>query len=221
MTTTVIDPISPDLKQVLRTLKLGKMLGTLPERLALAKQQRLSHAAFLKLVLADEADRRETNSARLRARTAGLDLDMRLETWDESSAVRYDHALWNDPAVRDWTRTARETGGFLLLVGDSSVGKTRLLYEFARTELGDFAVLDPDLGNGTLVNVVAESTLPLPKLIVWLDELQRFLDGPYLTPKCGARAAAWLVDKALSISGTCPARITTRSDSTSYPISGD
>jgi hypothetical protein len=35
----VIDPISAELKQVLRTLKLGKMLDTLPERLALAKGQ--------------------------------------------------------------------------------------------------------------------------------------------------------------------------------------
>ena len=47
-----------DLKQVLRRLKLGKMLDTLPERLTLAKQQHLSHAAFLELVLPDEATRR-------------------------------------------------------------------------------------------------------------------------------------------------------------------
>ena len=64
MTKPVVqDPISPDLKQVLRRLKLGKMLDTLPERLTLAKQQHLSHAAFLELVLADEATRRDTTSA--------------------------------------------------------------------------------------------------------------------------------------------------------------
>ena len=79
-------------------------------------------------------------------------------------------------------RRVREDGGFLVLVGDSSVGKTRLLYETARDVLPDFAVLAPDLGNGNLVNSIAEATFPLPKLIVWLDELQRFLDGPYLTP---------------------------------------
>ena len=78
-------------------------------------------------------------------------------------------------------RRAREDGGFLVLVGDSSVGKTRLLYETARGVLADFAVLSPDLGDGGLVNSIAEATF-LPKLIVWLDELQRFLDGPYLTP---------------------------------------
>jgi hypothetical protein len=92
----VRDPISPDLKRVLRRLKLGKMLDTLPERLTLAKQQHLSHAAFLELVLADEATRRDTTSAARRAHTAGLDPGMRLDTWDDTAAVRYDHTLWNE-----------------------------------------------------------------------------------------------------------------------------
>jgi hypothetical protein len=86
------------------------------------------------------------------------------------------------PEITSWMRGAREHGGFLVIVGDSSVGKTRLLYETARDVLPDFAVLAPDLGHGDLVNAIAAATLPLPKLIVWLDELQRFLDGPYLTP---------------------------------------
>ncbi|MGH3847030.1 MAG: ATP-binding protein [Pseudonocardiaceae bacterium] len=97
MTKPVVqDPISTDLKQVLRRLKLGQMLDTLPERLTLAKQQHLSHAAFLELVLADEATRRDTTSASRRAHAAGLDPGMRLDTWDESAAVRYDRTLWNE-----------------------------------------------------------------------------------------------------------------------------
>lgn len=128
--TRVIDPISPDLKQVLRTLKLGKMLDTLPDRLALATQH-LSHAAFLELVLADEATRRDTNSARLRARTAGLDPGMRLETWDESAAVRYDRALWNDLVS---LRFLDGPHGACLL-GPVGVGKTHLA-----TALGHIAV---------------------------------------------------------------------------------
>ncbi|WP_237107314.1 hypothetical protein [Nonomuraea sp. MG754425] len=68
----VRDPISGDLKATLRALKLGKMLDTLPERLALAKQQHRAHADFLELVLADEVTRRETGSAALRARAANL-----------------------------------------------------------------------------------------------------------------------------------------------------
>jgi predicted negative regulator of RcsB-dependent stress response len=95
--------------------------------------------------------------------------------------------------VREWMRTAAVEGGFLLLVGDSSVGKTRLLYEAARDSLPDIAVLVPVLGDGSLVNALADATFPLPNLLVWLDELQRFLPGPYLdqTPDAvGITAAA-------------------------------
>ena len=92
--TSVQEMISPDLKRVLRQLKLSPMLDTLPERIILAKQQHLSHAAFLELVLADEATRRDTTSAARRARTAGLDPAMRLDTWDDSAALRYDRTLW-------------------------------------------------------------------------------------------------------------------------------
>jgi len=94
--TIVEEPISTDLKRVLRQLKLSPMLDTLPERLILAKQQHLSHVGFLELVLADEAIRRDTTSAARRARTAGLDPAMRLDTWDDTAGVRYDRTLWTE-----------------------------------------------------------------------------------------------------------------------------
>lgn len=131
MNTTIVDPVGAELKQTLRTLKLGKMLDTLPERLALAKQQHLSHAAFLELVLADEATRRETSSAQLRARKAGLDPGMRVETWDDDAAVRYDHALFNELCS---LRFLNGPHGALVL-GPVGVGKTHLA-----TALGHIAV---------------------------------------------------------------------------------
>lgn len=94
------------------------------------------------------------------------------------------------PDLRAWLEAARTTGGFLILVGDSSVGKNRLLYETARQVLADFVVLAPDLGDGELANQLAAATFPLPRLLVWLDELQRFLDGPNLTPGSTAITAA-------------------------------
>jgi DNA replication protein DnaC len=129
--TAVQDPLSPDLKRVMRQLKLGRMLDTLPERLTLARQQHLSHVAFLELVLADEASRRDASSAARRARAAGLDAAMRLDTWDESAAVRYDHTLWNELTS---LRFLDGPHGALLL-GAVGVGKTHLA-----TALGHIAV---------------------------------------------------------------------------------
>jgi hypothetical protein len=56
----------------------------------------MTHADFLELVLADEHARREAKSAGLRARAAGLGPGMRLDTWDESAAIRYNRQLWNE-----------------------------------------------------------------------------------------------------------------------------
>ena len=67
-----VDPIGADLTKTLPALKLGGLATTLPERLVLARQRSMGHAAFLQLVLGDEVTRRESRSAMLRARTAGL-----------------------------------------------------------------------------------------------------------------------------------------------------
>ena len=99
--------VSPDLRTTLKALKLGQMLDTLPDRLTLARQQKMTHADFLELVLADEVTRRESKSASLRARAAGLDAGMRLDTWDQAAAVRYDQQLWNELASACGSSTAR------------------------------------------------------------------------------------------------------------------
>jgi hypothetical protein len=93
---TMTDPVSPDLKKHLRALKLGQLTATLPERLIQARQQKMPHADFLELLLSDEVTRRENGSAARRARAAGLDPQMRLDSWDPSAAVRYDQQLWNE-----------------------------------------------------------------------------------------------------------------------------
>jgi hypothetical protein len=67
--TAPIPTITPELKALLRKVKLGQCLDTLPERLALAKSRALGHAEFLELVLSDEVTRRDTHSADLRAKT--------------------------------------------------------------------------------------------------------------------------------------------------------
>jgi DNA replication protein DnaC len=128
---TLTDPVSPDLKQHLRTLKLGQLLTTLPDRLALARQQNMPHADFLELLLSDEVTRRENGSAARRARAAGLDPGMRLETWDTTAAVRYDQQLWNELVSLRFTEAAHGA----LILGPVGVGKTHLA-----TALGHIAV---------------------------------------------------------------------------------
>ena len=84
--------VSAELKALLRRLKLGRMLDTLPERLALAHTNRLPHHDFLELLLADEIARRDRQAATLRARAAGLDPSMHLDAWDDTAAVSYDRS---------------------------------------------------------------------------------------------------------------------------------
>jgi DNA replication protein DnaC len=116
--------ITPELKHVLRRLKLGKMLDTLPERLVLAKQNKLAHAAFLELVLADEIDRRDRTGATHRARTAGLDPTMTLESWDDHDAISYDHDMLAELATLRFV----ENHQCAFILGPVGVGKTHLAH---------------------------------------------------------------------------------------------
>ena len=114
--------ISAELRTVLRQVKLGRCLDTLPERLALAKGRNMAHAEFLELVIADEVTRRETTSAALRARTAGLDPDMSLENWDESTKVSFDHQVWDELCSLRFI----DAGHNVVIMGPVGVGKTFL-----------------------------------------------------------------------------------------------
>jgi hypothetical protein len=73
--------VSTDLKALMRRLKLGQLLDTLPERLALARTNRLPHHDFLDLMFADEVTRRDRESAARRAKAAHLGPAMQLQAW--------------------------------------------------------------------------------------------------------------------------------------------
>lgn len=114
--------ISAELRQTLRRLKLSPILDTLPERLQLARQQKLPYQDFMELVLTDEVARRDRIGGDLRARAAHLDMSMRLESWDESTPVTFDRQLWNQLCS---LRFLEEPAGVLIL-GPVGVGKTML-----------------------------------------------------------------------------------------------
>src|SRR3954466_7413913 len=123
--------VTPELKALLRRVKLGRCLDTLPERLALAQTGGMGHAEFLELVLADEVTRRETTSADLRARAAGLDPSMRLELWDDTAKVSFDRAIWNELVSLRFV----QSGHNAVIMGPVGVGKT-----FLATALGHIGV---------------------------------------------------------------------------------
>jgi len=82
--------LSPELKTVLKKLKLGPIIATLPDRMVLAEKQHLSLDDALLLVLSDEVTRRDSSACTRRADKAGLDPDMTMERWDTSAKIRYD-----------------------------------------------------------------------------------------------------------------------------------
>ena len=126
-----ITTVSPELRALLRRVKLGRCLDTLPERLTLARTGQMGHAEFLELVLADEVTRRETTSADRRARAAGLDPEMTLDRWDDTARITYDHAVWNELCSLRFV----ESGHNAVIMGPVGVGKT-----FLATALGHAAV---------------------------------------------------------------------------------
>lgn len=118
------DTITPDLKTVLKRLKLGRMLDTLPERLLLARQQKMAHQDFLTLVLSDEGSRRDGLASTVRAQKARLEPQAQLENWDETARVTYDRALWSELVSLRFL----EGPHHVAIVGPVGVGKTFLAH---------------------------------------------------------------------------------------------
>ncbi len=118
------DAIAPELRTILKRLKLSKMLDTLPDRLALARAQKMPHQDLMLLVLGDEASRRDGLAATLRAQRAHLDPDMQLERWDNTAKVTFDKALLNElVSLRFLAAHAH-----VAIVGPVGVGKSFLAH---------------------------------------------------------------------------------------------
>lgn len=117
------DP-SPELRHVFRSLKLGKLLPTLPERLRQARERKLDPEDVLLTILGDELQRRERQRLALRALRAGLDPRCVFEAWDEGARISYDRRLLDE------LRTLRfvEQHHHALLLGPVGVGKTMLAH---------------------------------------------------------------------------------------------
>src|SRR5262245_39119256 len=84
--------IQPELKTVLKRLKLSPMLATLPDRVAYARQQQLDYSQFLELVLSDEVERRDQKHVTNRLTAAGFEEECTLERFDWSANIQIDKA---------------------------------------------------------------------------------------------------------------------------------
>jgi DNA replication protein DnaC len=115
-------PVSPELTKALKRLCLGKMLETMPARLALAEEQKLPTQDVLLMLLTDEIIRRDGTAAQRRAAQAGLDPEMVLERWDTSAKVHFDRRVLSELTTLRFLASHCN----VVVLGPVGVGKTFL-----------------------------------------------------------------------------------------------
>jgi len=111
-----------DLAPLLRRLKLGAVLNTLPERVALARREQLDYPAFLQIILADEVNRRDHRRLEIRLQKAGFEQTCILEDFDWSASITLDRRLLDAAFSLQFLDLKQH----VLLVGPVGVGKSFL-----------------------------------------------------------------------------------------------
>ena len=107
-----------ELTPLLKRLKLGAVLNTLPERVALARRDQIDYASFLQIILTDEINRRDHRRLELRLQRAGFEQTCRLEDFDWSASITLDRV---DAA---FSLQFLDRNEHVLLVGPVGVGKS-------------------------------------------------------------------------------------------------
>ncbi|MEV0136373.1 hypothetical protein AB0H83_49125, partial [Dactylosporangium sp. NPDC050688] len=79
-----------------------------------------------------------------------------------------------DADLRTAITAAAASGGLVLMIGGSSVGKTRALFEAVQAALPEWWLLHPT----DMPTIGAHAAAPTPRTVLWLDELQRYLNHP-------------------------------------------
>ena len=111
-----------ELRPLLKRLKLGAIMDTLPERLALARRDQLDYAAFLQILLADEVTRRDNRRLQIHLQKAGFEDVCRLEDFDWTASITVERRLLDAVFSLDFL----ERREHVLLVGPVGVGKSFL-----------------------------------------------------------------------------------------------
>ncbi len=121
--------ITTELKHLLKSLRLSPLLTTLPERVAYAKGNKLTHLEFLELLLSDEVERRAQGALQRRLQSAKVDHDQVLERFDWEAKITLDRDRLKGLIGMDWI-DRREN---VILTGPVGVGKTFLANALAHT----------------------------------------------------------------------------------------
>lgn len=116
--------LSKDLLAVLKELKLGKLIPTLPERLRQIRERKLDFDDALLIVLSDEVDRRRRNRTAARAKKARLDPVLVFDEWDTTADITYDRRLLDELRLLRFI----EQHHHVLIMGPVGVGKTMLAH---------------------------------------------------------------------------------------------
>lgn len=114
--------VDPNLVRLLKRLKLGPLIATLPERLVLARAQQLDYSAFLTLLLADEVQRRDQQALERHLNQAGFEERVTLDTFDWSSPVHVDRCQLQHVFTLEFLARKEH----VVFVGPVGVGKTLL-----------------------------------------------------------------------------------------------
>ncbi|MFD0415784.1 tetratricopeptide repeat protein [Streptomyces sp. NPDC127108] len=88
-----------------------------------------------------------------------------------------------DGELRERVREAAEEGGLVLVVGDSTAGKTRAAFEAVRELLPEYRVLAPPAGAKLRPAPEVLEGCPHLRCVVWLDDLEQYLGPEGLEPE--------------------------------------
>jgi DNA replication protein DnaC len=126
----VTTPLGVELVAAMRRLRLGRLVSTLAERIALAEKQDMPFEDFLLMLFTDEIARRDNSAAERRAQEAGLDPDMVFERFDTGANITYDKRLLTQLRNLGFLEQHKH----ITILGSVGVGKT-----FVANALGHLA----------------------------------------------------------------------------------
>lgn len=120
---------TPEVKHLLKQLRLSGILVTLPDRVSYAAGNKLTHQEFLELVLSDELERRRQGALERRLHNARVSVDQVMERFDWDAKVTIDRERLKGLLGLEFIDRKEN----VILTGPVGVGKTYLANALAHS----------------------------------------------------------------------------------------